>query len=399
MTPSNNMKFMASPHSPFFRFRFRPSNFVSEGPKSIPTGALVLSSSHFLGTMPGRRNKRSEDDESLPLPPLGFNYRRTRRRTNVYHRATTAVTVADARFANQLLAQSSSWLTLFMNSIIMTAHYLVLLMQTPNANTNAKAQSDGYLQNALSSFTLAMQAQQMLASLFIQVREIIFYAVDDLHVDSILSKKPKRYRRIAELDDTSSYFFTGFRVHQLELILAHLRFPDAFVPSNRQTQFGREEVLICFLTWIRKGHTFIELASFIFGGDSRDFSYMMRCAVKHIYTIFYHEISGCSISYWIWYLRQFLLAIYNRLTSMPRFWEIMIHPKIYGPMDLSFESFRIFGFMDDVAFLMCRPGDSPRRRENYQHDIQEAFWSGYFCEHGLKAQAVFSLMECGEVST
>ena len=342
--------------------------------------------------MPGRRNKRREDDGGLPLPPVGLNYRRTRRRTNISHRATAAVTVADARYANLLLAQASSWLSLFMNGIMMTAQYLVVMMHT-QANddniSNSKARLDGYLQNAVSSFALASHAQQMTASIFLEVRRVIFYALEDLHIDSILSKKRKRYRHVAELEDTSSDFLTGFRVHELELMLTHLRFPDTFIPSNRRCQYGREEVLICFLAWLRKGLTFIELSSFVFGGDSRDFSHMMRCAVKHIYSMFYHKISGGSLSYWIRHIDQFRLAIYNRLTSMPRYWKSMVHPEIYGPMDLSFEFFRVFGFMDNVAFLTCQPGDWSRRRENFRHDIQEAFWSGYFQEHGLKAQAVF----------
>ena len=134
--------------------------------------------------------------------------------------------------------------------------------------------------------------------------------------------------------------------------------------------------------------TFVELETFIFGGDSREFTYMMRCAVKHLYTTFYHKILGSSLSFWVQYIDKFWLAIYNRLTSAPRWWELMVHPEIHGPMDLTLESFRIFGFLDDVGLSMCQPGDSLRRRAGFLHDIQEAFFSGYFRDHGLKAQAV-----------
>ena len=105
--------------------------------------------------MPVRRNERIDDDDNGdPLPPHGQNYRRTRRRTNYYQRATASVAVADSRFADQLVAMSSSWLSLMINSIMMTAQFILLVAQTPN-NDSGKAQFDAHLQNAMSSFSIA----------------------------------------------------------------------------------------------------------------------------------------------------------------------------------------------------------------------------------------------------
>ena len=58
-------------------------------------------------------------------------------------------------------------------------------------------------------------------------------------------------------------------------------------------------------------------------------------------------------------------------------------------MDLSLKSFQIFGILDDFAMATCCPGDSATRRKHYVHDVQRAFYSGYFRKHGLKAQCVF----------
>ena len=58
-------------------------------------------------------------------------------------------------------------------------------------------------------------------------------------------------------------------------------------------------------------------------------------------------------------------------------------------MDLVFDTFRIFGFIDDFGMPTLRPGDAPTRRLGFRHDIQMAYYSGYFKEQGLKAQAVF----------
>lgn len=54
-----------------------------------------------------------------------------------------------------------------------------------------------------------------------------------------------------------------------------------------------------------------------------------------------------------------------------------------------FSSFRPFGFLDDFAMPTARPGNSAQRANNYQLDIQRAFYSGYLRWHGIKAQVVF----------
>lgn len=55
--------------------------------------------------------------------------------------------------------------------------------------------------------------------------------------------------------------------------------------------------------------------------------------------------------------------------------------------------FKVFAFLDDTAFLTCRPGagpagpggpDAPRR--DPEGILQAAFYSGYYCHHGLKMQ-------------
>jgi hypothetical protein len=56
-------------------------------------------------------------------------------------------------------------------------------------------------------------------------------------------------------------------------------------------------------------------------------------------------------------------------------------------VDLPFESFRIFGFIDDYGVATCRPGHE--NQEGFMHDIQRAYYSGYLRAHGMKAQVVF----------
>jgi hypothetical protein len=57
--------------------------------------------------------------------------------------------------------------------------------------------------------------------------------------------------------------------------------------------------------------------------------------------------------------------------------------------NFQFESFRIFGILDDFAMPTARPGDSASRREGFVHDIQRAFYSGYLRRWGYKGQVVY----------
>ena len=60
----------------------------------------------------------------------------------------------------------------------------------------------------------------------------------------------------------------------------------------------------------------------------------------------------------------------------------------YFYLDIPFESFRIFGFLDDTGFRTTAPGNNTRRRMGFSDDIQRTFYSGYFGHHGLKIQAL-----------
>ena len=57
-------------------------------------------------------------------------------------------------------------------------------------------------------------------------------------------------------------------------------------------------------------------------------------------------------------------------------------------LGIPFESFRIFGFLDDTGFRTTAPGRSTRRIMGFHDDPQRSFYSGYFAGHGLKVQAL-----------
>ena len=57
-------------------------------------------------------------------------------------------------------------------------------------------------------------------------------------------------------------------------------------------------------------------------------------------------------------------------------------------LNILYESFRIFGFVDDTGFRATAPRRDTHRRLGYSEDVQRAFYWGYFAGHGLKVQAV-----------
>ena len=89
-----------------------------------------------------------DDDDGTPHPPAGYNYRRVRRRTCYYRRATHSTTVADARFANLLVAMSTTWLTLMVQNIVAAVQFMHELVRVPVLD-NTRCQRDQMLRDAL----------------------------------------------------------------------------------------------------------------------------------------------------------------------------------------------------------------------------------------------------------
>ena len=197
------------------------------------------------------------DDDDLPPPPPGYNHRRTRRKTNYCHRSRS-ITVNESRIASHLVMATTNTIILAINHLVTSMHYVSLLLQPQIANDGEQFHHlvSESTQN-LSMATVLFHHAGMLCEL---VRQTIYFSVQNVDPDSILTMKPKRFRRIIELDDETAYFLTGFNVSQLDLLMLHLRMP-AFFPVKKRTRFAGEEVLIILFCWMRKGWTFLEMAS------------------------------------------------------------------------------------------------------------------------------------------
>jgi hypothetical protein len=144
-----------------------------------------------------------------------------------------------------------------------------------------------------------------------------------------------------------------------------------------------------------KGSPFTEMARHVFGGDPRYMSSMFELMVNHLYLSFYNKISGSSLDQWLpRYLDRCRQLIYNALGDGAIFETEYFDGEVINQTwiihHFHFNTFRIFGFLDDFAIPTARPGGGPNARlREFAHDIQRPFYSGYLRAHGLKAQVVF----------
>ena len=136
------------------------------------------------------------------------------------------------------------------------------------------------------------------------------------------------------------------------------------------------------------------MARFIFGGDPHRLSEMNDLFINRLYFTFYNKILGNSMSQWIpGLLHACRRLIYDALSSDAIEEVEYLNGKLVDRRwilhHFQFNSFHIFGFLDDYAMPTARPGNSVTRRYDFKSDIQWAFYSGYLCRHGLKAQVVY----------
>ena len=85
---------------------------------------------------------------------------------------------------------------------------------------------------------------------------------------------------------------------------------------------------------------------------------------KHIYETFYRKVSGDSMRMWIPKITDFRYAIWDKLRRGATVEETVYSDDIAADVNrfifwgIPFESFRIFGFLDDTGFRTTAPGRS-----------------------------------------
>ena len=126
-------------------------------------------------------------------------------------------------------------------------------------------------------------------SLYLDIEDRLYY------VHTIRPYTRCQYRRIDDLlDDNQSETMFGYKIHEeLELLKTHWRLPETFRQANNR--FTGEEAMLVFLFHIRSAMPYTQMAEHTFGGDPRVFTHFVRAILTHLYSNFYHKISGDSL--------------------------------------------------------------------------------------------------------
>ena len=207
---------------------------------------------------------------------------------------------------------------------------------------------------------------------------------------------PQRNRTIEELNDVDAREWTRFTKEQLRLLLLHLRIP--LQVKVKECHYTGEEMMIISLTKIATGCTYNDLFKNKFGHNPDVGGYMLTWFIDHVFETFYNKISGDSMAMWtspesIEIFRELIWeTVRVSLTELEEYLDGVTDE--IEILDIAFEVFRVFGFIDDTHIKSCRPGSGPvgdtpgaPRRVNAEL-IQRSFYSGYLRAHGLKFQTV-----------
>jgi hypothetical protein len=136
--------------------------------------------------------------------------------------------------------------------------------------------------------------------------------------------------------------------------------------------------MLIFLHHIRTGTAYTRMTH-LFGGDPRRYTYHVRAFSDHLYTTFYHKISGDSMRMWTDSIVDYRMAIWEKLqdgllhekdsSGTEVDWEIWIPP----------ESFRVFGWLDNTDLMTNRPRQAQLNENDEWRDTQTAFYKYVIC--------------------
>ena len=124
-----------------------------------------------------------------------------------------------------------------------------------------------------------------------------------------------------------------------------------------------------------KGAPFTEMARFVFGGDPRRLSEMNDLFISYAYNAFYNKISGTSLDQWLPdkldLCRELILSsVASGTIEEIEFEDGQVIDRQWITHHFDFDSFRVFGFLDDFAMPTARPAGSATRTHGFVENIQ-----------------------------
>jgi hypothetical protein len=205
---------------------------------------------------------------------------------------------------------------------------------------------------------------------------------------------PADHRNLDDFLETDCYTWFSQNHENMHHLLIHLRVPDTLIHQSNGAIYSGEACFLVYLYHITKGTPFTKMAHFVFGDNPRHLSEMNDFLIHHAYNTFYNKILGTSLNQWLPdKLDVCQELIFNSVESgaikVIQFEDSQVVDRQWILHHFEYDSFRVFGFLDNFALPTAHPGNLATQREGFYENIQRAIYSGYFCKHGLKVQVVY----------
>jgi hypothetical protein len=235
------------------------------------------------------------------------------------------------------------------------------------------------LQHSVHRLKNILQFLELSVYSLVAYMEMLYMDLEDrvYYVHQVRPNPPAQRRRINDISDNNeSETLFGFKISELIRLKLHWRLPVEFTMSGRI--FTGEEAMLVYLHYIRTGTPFTRMSQSTFGGDPRTFTMYVRAITDHLYSNFYHKMSGDSMRQWAPLVPEFRRAIHDKLL------DGIVHERHVDGSEIDFEvwlpyeSFRVFGWLDDTDMRTTRPRPARVTQANNEAmmllDTQQAFY-------------------------
>ena len=253
-------------------------------------------------------NNSNANDNNLSL----WYPRSTIRRTNWLYR-TDALRVSDLREITLAWELFSSH-TDYVLHLLMLLHALSMKIQSSVGNIELQMKKTI---KWIKMVILFLWSEAY--CYFLDFLQIAYYPSSNRFTSFTGNIGPRFYpiscSTIDDLGINEARDMTGFTKQQLYLLLRHLRMPTE-MSYPRKYRFSGEDALLHYLYWHRNGGTKLQMSTQKFGGDPRRFTYSIRLITDHLYTNFYHKVSGDSMRMWLPHIDSFRYAIWAHLQNV-----------------------------------------------------------------------------------
>ncbi len=224
---------------------------------------------------------------------------------------------------------------------------------------------------------------------------VLLYAKDlSAYVQRRNQFHPADHRKLNDISEADCYTWFSQNHKNMHCLLLHLWVPDKLIHQSNGVIYSGEACFLVYLYNLTKGTPFTKMAHFVFGGNPRCLSEMNNLLSHHVCNTFYDKILGTSLNQWLpekldvcWEL------IFNSVAAGAfkevQFKDGQVVDRQWIFHHLEYDFFCVFGFLDNFALPTACRGNSATRREGFHENIQRAFYLGYFCKHGLKAQVIY----------